>query len=122
MRLQQTGETGQIFQESVNLHIMESSDGQPWLVNALAFKICFRYRAERDRDRQVTDGAVDAACEALILRRESHLDQLAVKLGEERVQQIIEPNLTGDDERDIQPCDLEYVHNLRFWWRTRQRA
>ena len=109
---QHTEETGQVFQESAILRIMESTGGQPWLVNALAQETCFDDDAEHSRDREVTVGAVDAAREALILRRETHLDQLADKLGEERVRRIIEPMLSGADGRDIQPRDLEYACDL----------
>ena len=109
---QHTEETGQVFQESAILRIVESTGGQPWLVNALAHETCFDDDAEHSRDREVTVGAVDAAREALILRRETHLDQLADKLGEERVRRIIEPMLAGADGRDIQPRDLEYACDL----------
>ena len=109
---QHTEETGQVFQESAILRIVESTGGQPWLVNALAYETCFRDKAGRARDRQVTAEAVDAAREALILRRETHLDQLADKLQEDRVRRIIEPMLAGADGRDIQPRDLEYARDL----------
>ena len=109
---QHTEETGQVFKESAILRIVESTGGQPWLVNALAYEICFEGQAERSRDREVTAGAVDAAREALILRRETHLDQLADKLKEDRVQRVIEPMLAGTDTRERQDRDLEYVRDL----------
>jgi hypothetical protein len=40
---------------------------------------------------------VDEARENLILRRETHLDQLTDKLQEERVRRVIEPLLAGVD-------------------------
>ena len=109
---QHTEETGQVFQESAILRIVESTGGQPWLVNALAYEICFEGQAERSRDREVTAGAVDAAREALILRRETHLDQLADKLKEDRVRRVIEPMLVGSDTGERQDRDLEYVRDL----------
>ena len=81
---QHTEETDQVFQESAILRIVESTGGQPWLVNALAYETCFEDKAGRARDRQVTAEAVDAARETLILRRETHLDQLADKLATAR--------------------------------------
>ena len=109
---QHTEETGQVFQESAILRMVESTGGQPWLVNALAYETCFRDKAGRARDRQVTAEAVDTARETLILRRETHLDQLADKLQEDRVRRVIEPMLAGADGRDIQPRDLEYARDL----------
>ena len=109
---QHTEETGQVFQESAILRIVESTGGQPWLVNALAYEICFEGQAEQSRDREVTAGAVDAAREALILRREMHLDQLANKLKEDRVRRVIEHMLAGSDTGERQDRDLEYVRDL----------
>jgi hypothetical protein len=53
------------------------------------------------------------ARENLILRRETHLDQLADKLKEERVRRVIEPILQGAAfERDFQAADVQYVVDL----------
>ena len=55
---------------------------------------------------------VAEAREALIVRRVTHLDQLADKLGEERVRRVIEPMLSGADERRASHHDVEYVRDL----------
>ena len=110
---QHTGETGQIFTDEARGAIWELTRGQPWLVNALAYESCFRNRAGRDRSRPVTAGAVQDAREQLILRRETHLDQLTDKLQEERVRRVIEPLLTGADAAESIPADdLQYVRDL----------
>ena len=82
---QHTTETGQAFSEEARATIWELTQGQPWLVNALAYEVCFRNKAGRDRGREVTAEAIQDAREQLILRRETHLDQLTDKLQEERV-------------------------------------
>ena len=40
------------------------------------------------------------------MRRETHLDQLADKLQEDRVRRVVEPLLSGGDEQDFFVCDL----------------
>ena len=82
---QHTTETGQAFSEEARATIWELTQGQPWLVNALAYEVCFRNKAGRDRSREVTAEAIQDAREQLILLRETHLDQLTDKLQEERV-------------------------------------
>ena len=54
---------------------------------------------------------VYAAREELILSRRTHLDQLAHKLEEERVRQVVEPILSGGEVRH-HARDLEYVRDL----------
>ena len=52
-----------------------------------------------------------AAEERIILRRETHLDQLADKLQEDRVRRVVEPLLSGDT-REFSARDLEYARDL----------
>ncbi|MFZ1640194.1 MAG: ATP-binding protein [Candidatus Contendobacter sp.] len=75
-----TAETGQRFTEDALARAWDLSRGQPWLVNALGYETCFRMPAGRDRAQPITAELLDEAKEALILRRETHLDQLADKL------------------------------------------
>ena len=110
---QHTEETGQAFTEEARAAVWELTEGQPWLVNALAYEACFRNRAGRDRGQEVTAEAIQDAREQLILRRETHLDQLTDKLREERVRRVIEPLLRGaDDAGPTAADDLEYVRDL----------
>ena len=110
---QHTSETGQEFASDARAAVWELTRGQPWLVNALAFEACFKNRAGRDRDRAVSADAIQDAREALILRRDTHLDQLADKLREERVRRVVEPLLSGAEATDsIAPDDLQYVRDL----------
>ena len=55
---------------------------------------------------------IHAARERLILRRETHLDQLTDKLQEERVRRVVEPLLTGGGESRFSTRDLEYGRDL----------
>ena len=109
---QHTGETGQAFTPEAREAIWTQTLGQPWLVNALAYETCFKSKAGRDRSRAITADDVAEAREGLIVRRVTHLDQLADKLREDRVRRVIEPMLSGADEHAFSNRDVEYVRDL----------
>ena len=109
---QHTDETGQPFTEDALDAIWTQTQGQPWLVNALAYETCFRGDLAKDRSRAVTEADVLNAREELILRRDTHLDQLTDKLKEGRVWRVIEPLLTGARESTYTERDVEYVRDL----------
>ncbi len=109
---QHTAQTGQEFEKGAMEKIWKLTRGQPWLVNALALATCFEDRAELDRSRPVTKAAIETAREELILRRATHLDQLAAALSEDRVRRVIMPVLSGSVAWDWSPRDLEYVRDL----------
>ena len=110
---QHVAETGQRFAEAALQTVWELTAGQPWLVNALAQEACFEQPAGRDRSREITAEAIQAAREQLILDRETHLDQLTDKLQEERVRRVIGPVLNGEQaDPEMRPDDLQYVRDL----------
>jgi hypothetical protein len=106
-------ETGQLFEPAALEAVWELTLGQPWLVNALGYETCFKMIEGRDRSRPITTAMVAQAAENLILRRETHLDQLTDKLREDRVRRVIQGVLTGDDAPTLLPeDDLQYVADL----------
>ena len=105
-------ETGQAFTDDAKEAIWTQTMGQPWLVNALAYEICFERRAGRDRTRAVGADDIAEAREALIARQVTHLDQLADKLREDRVRRVVEPMLSSADGHDFSDRDIEYVRDL----------
>ncbi len=109
---QHTAETGQQFEPRALERIWELTAGQPWLINALAYQVCFEDKGGWDRSRPVTAGAVERAKETLILQRVTHLDQLANALTEERVRRVILPMIAGSPEYQFSGRDLEYVQDL----------
>ena len=117
--MQHTRETGQEFTPEALHCIWHLSQGQPWLVNALAYETCFEMRECRDRSLAIGKEMVDQAKDNLISRRETHLDQLGDKLQEERVQRVIAPMLEGRD-LDVRLDDLEYVQDLGLIRKTDQ--
>jgi len=92
--------------------VWSHTQGQPWLVNALAHDACFRHKPGRDRSRPITAADIRDARERLIRRRETHLGQLAVKLREDRVRRVIEPILNGTAGYDATSQDIEYTRDL----------
>ena len=111
--MQHTEETGQEFEEEARRGIWQLTEGQPWLVNALAYEACFKNKAGRDRSRPINADAIQDAREQMILRRETHLDQLTDKLQEERVRRVIEPLLSGAGAAEsILADDIQYVRDL----------
>jgi hypothetical protein len=111
--LQHTELTGQRFEPSAVEYLWEQTQGQPWLVNALAYQVCFELKEGRDRAQTITLELMKTAREALIQRRDTHLDQLTDKLKESRVHSVIATLLKGTDDADsLNPSDTEYVKDL----------
>ena len=108
---QHTEETGQQITEAAQEAVWTHTCGQPWLVNALCAGACFDNKAGRDRSRAIDVDDIYAAREELILSRRTHLDQLAHKLEEERVQRVVVPILSGSEAKH-DGRDLEYVRDL----------
>ena len=113
---QHTKETGQPFAENIFPELWEDTKGQPWMVNALAHEMVWEDRTARDRSVVIDLPRYMAARERLILSRATHLDQLADKLREERVQRVLQGVLSGEDPQgehpEISPDDHQYVEDL----------
>lgn len=91
----------------------ELTRGQPWLVNALGYEVCFKMKENRERTRTITAKIVIEAKERIIRRRETHLDQLVDKLSEERVQRVISPMLQGENlSQSVRQDDIQYIVEL----------
>ena len=109
---QHTDETGQPFEPEAAAELHRLTDGQPFLVNALA-DLCVT-QLMPERAVPITPADVDAAREQLILARRTHLDNLAERLKEPRVARIVEAALLGDDPRRIayDSDEFQYVIDL----------
>ena len=110
--LQHTAATGQQFTDEAIAYAFEQTQGQPWLVNALAYQACFRDVI--DRSQPITLEIMKQAREVLVLRQDTHLDQLIHKLKEPRVRRIIDPLIAGQDMHASLAFndDLQYVRDL----------
>ena len=110
---QHTEETGQRFAPEAVEEVWRSTVGQPWLVNALASDACFEDPEGRDRSRDITRQAIDAARKRLILEGPAHFGQVAQRLKEARVRRVLDPILAGaDTPPNFAADDLRYVRDL----------
>ncbi len=106
-------ETGQEFVHGSLDLVWDLTQGQPWLVNALGYEVCFDMKEGRDRGKPITSEMIQQAKENIILRRDTHIDQLTDKLLEDRVRRVIGPILEGIEEPEQIPAeDLSYVIDL----------
>lgn len=108
---QHTAETGQEFTPAALARAYELTGGQPWLVNALAREVVEEIAVPASE--KITVRLLDEAKERLILARATHLDSLASKLVEPRVQRILSPVLAGGS-LPLEPYDddVAYVRDL----------
>jgi hypothetical protein len=109
---QHTEATGQAFSGDAVAELARVTDGQPFLVNALA-RICVTALVP-DRGAPVTAAHVDQAREQLILARTTHLDSLGQRLREPRVAKIVQAVLLGDEPWSIAQSsdDFQYAVDL----------
>jgi len=109
---QHTKLTGQVFSPQVIDKIYHDTQGQPWLVNAVAREIVVKMLAN-DFSKAIHLKHVSLAVQTLILRRDTHIDSLMERLKEKRVQKIVEPLIIGDSQRyDLLDDDYQYVLDL----------
>lgn len=103
-------ETGQNFTPEATATAFDLTQGQPWLVNALAKEVV--EKLVKDRSTAITKEHILQAKEILIARQDTHLDSLAERLREPRVKAIIEPMLAGLELGDIPNDDIQFVIDL----------
>ncbi len=107
---QHTSDTGQVFTQSAIETAFDLTQGQPWLVNALAKEVV--EEMVTDCSIAITDEHIFKAKEVLIARQDTHLDSLAERLREPRVKAIIEPMLAGLALGDTPSDDRQYLIDL----------
>lgn len=113
--MQHTNETGQKFDEACFPLVWNATEGQPWLVNALAREATWSMKENRDRSVVITPEIMYRAQENLIYRRDTHIDLLIDKLKEPRVKRVIEPILANNDEAEdslVPNDDVLYVQDM----------
>jgi hypothetical protein len=107
---QHTEETGQVFEAEAIALVFELTDGQPWLVNALARQLVEVLAPEPTTP--ITVALVQQAKEILIWRRDTHLDSLAERLNENRVKAVLEPMLAGLELSVTPNDDRQYLVDI----------
>jgi hypothetical protein len=109
--LKHTKATGQTWSKKAVSLAYELGQGHPWLTNALA-EICTE-RLVRDRKKRIQSKHIEAAKEAMIQERRTHIDSLIARLHEDRVRNILAPMLTGEQTGgEVLHDDFAYVVGL----------
>ncbi|WP_045213033.1 AAA-like domain-containing protein, partial [Desulfonatronovibrio magnus] len=109
---QHTAATGQIFPSEVVDAVYYYTQGQPWLVNAVAREITVKI-LESNYTREIISEYVEKAVENIIQRRDTHIDSLLMRLKEDRVRRIVEPVIVGEAKGfDFTDDDYQYVLDL----------
>ncbi len=109
---QHTAQTGQILSSEVIEKIYHYTQGQPWLVNAIAKEIVVKM-LDNDFSKSIEPEHVEQAVKTLILRRDTHIDSLMERLTEARVQRIVEPVILGESKGySLLDDDYQYVLDL----------
>ncbi len=108
--LQHTEETGQQFTDEALSFAFEVTQGQPWLVNALAYQACFRNVT--DHSIVITKEILEKAKEQLILRQDTHIGALLERLNEPRVRGIVDAIVNGSTPPSFNHNDIQYVRDL----------
>jgi hypothetical protein len=106
---QHSTEHGQGYETGVVDEIYRLTQGQPWLCNALGDQLCFHIGKDKP---VVSMDDLYAAKEALILRRDTHIDQLYAKLEEDRIKKIVAPLIRGETPESISVDDIQYAKDL----------
>ncbi|HSC25383.1 MAG TPA: AAA-like domain-containing protein [Candidatus Babeliales bacterium] len=108
---QHTDDTQQQFTDEAIEYAYYLTQGQPWLVNALAYQSCFRDVI--DRSQPITKDVIERAKETLIKRCDTHIDVLIDRLQEPRVRNIMDAIIgTQSDLTTFPSDDVQYIRDL----------
>jgi len=113
---QHTAETGQEFTTAAVERAFALTQGQPWLVNALARQAV---EVVVPHVGAVIDAPhIDRAMELLLQRQDTHFDSMAECLRELRVRRVVEPIMAHAAIQDSTPDDIRYAIELGLCRRT----
>jgi len=104
--------TGQEFPEEVREHIFDLTQGQPWLINAIADLIISSILGN-DYYEDITYKHLTRAQHLLLERRETHIDNVLKKLREPPIKLVIEAIINGEAPDFTQFKDaLSYARSM----------
>ena len=107
---QHTDDTGQRFTPEALVAAFDETQGQPWLVNALARQLV--EVVVPDRTTAITLDDVIKARQILIGRMDTHVDSLAERLREPGVRRLLAPMIAGDALPEVSVEDQQYLIDL----------
>ncbi|MDR2442468.1 MAG: ATP-binding protein [Deltaproteobacteria bacterium] len=105
--------SGQIFNPSAINRIWYWSEGQPWLVNALTFKVVTEF-LNYDYSKSITDELVEQAAEAITQGGYPHIDYLMEQSKELRVKRVMKTVIFDNSSflDDVLDDDKRHVLDL----------
>jgi hypothetical protein len=98
---QHTEACGQVFEDRAIERAWYWSEGQPWLVNALAYDAVVSI-LKNSFSQLVSVEVIDEAAENLIKRRDVHIDSLLARLKEPRVARVMNGVIAGASLKESQ--------------------
>ncbi|MDR2344482.1 MAG: ATP-binding protein [Planctomycetaceae bacterium] len=116
---QHTVETGQTFDDAAVELVFEQTQGQPWLVNAIAYEMTKRI-LKSDYKKPVTSELVSQAIQNILIDCPTHIDYLMEHIKEEHIRSIIEPMIIGDQifktDSDVflYVCELGLISHVNW--------
>ncbi|MDR1298599.1 MAG: hypothetical protein LBO05_14845 [Deltaproteobacteria bacterium] len=109
---QHTDATDQVFEPSAIDMAWNWSEGQPWLVNALAREVVVE-QLKNDYSKVIAGSDIDQAAETLIQRRDTHIDSLLERLKELRVIRVMDAVFAGTKGKvPVNSDDRQYCIDL----------
>jgi hypothetical protein len=109
---QHTEASGQIFEADAIERAYYWSEGQPWLVNALALEAVFEI-LNNDYKIPITGNLIDESANILIKRRDTHIESLLERLKEPRVIKVMDSVFAGTPGKVLKnPDDRKYCIDL----------
>ncbi|MDR1656185.1 MAG: AAA-like domain-containing protein [Deltaproteobacteria bacterium] len=110
---QHTEATGQVFEDEAIERVWYWSEGQPWLVNALAWQVIEK-ELENDYSVAISEQLIDQAADGLFKRQDAHLGTLLTRLKEPRVIKVMQPVFAGTQSlaSSVTDDDVQYCKDL----------
>ncbi|MCL2689978.1 MAG: ATP-binding protein [Chitinispirillia bacterium] len=108
---QHTAKTGQKFEPDAIDHAFEQTQGQPWLVNAIA-RECVDKITKKDYSIPITFDSIEQAIQNIVLARGTHFDSMMERLKEPRVRNVIQPLVLGEEIASRRSDDYLYTRDL----------
>ena len=109
---QHTDATGQAFEPEALERVAYWTEGQPWLVNAIARKVV-EEDLKGDHTQPVKAAHIETAADVLMKRRNTHLESLLARLREPRVRKVLDPLFCGGrGSVNLMDDDTQYCIDL----------
>jgi hypothetical protein len=108
---QHTAETGQAFEPEMMDYVFEQTQGQPWLVSAIACE-CIEEIIKKDYSIPITKKIAEQAVQNISLSRTTHITSMIERLKEPRVRKIVEPVILGSGDINETTDDYQYTKDM----------